>query len=422
MIIFGERKVWVFSKPSRFGTPVLMKSRYGLFLVAIGISIMCLGPWIPVASATVSEHEPLDLAKRMAITSMKEWRVMGPAKDRFQYELGVFLRGIELVWKATGDKSYFDYIKFKVERHVMDNGTIAGNYNFTEFTLDNILTGRLLLTLYRQTGEMKYRTAAKTLREQLRQQPRTREGGFWHKLVYPYQMWLDGLYMAEPFYAEYGTLFHEPKEFNDIASQFIIMEKHSRDSKSGLLYHGYDESRAQNWSDPKTGRSPSFWGRAMGWYFMAIVDTLEYFPKHHPKRAHLLAITHRLAIVLKEVQDSKSGLWWQVLDKPYKKGNYLESSASAMFVYSYAKGVRKGYLPKMYLSVAQKGYVGIVSNFVVETADMGVNYTRIASVGGLGGTPYRNGTFEYYISEPIATNDPKGVGPFMMCSVEMARV
>lgn len=397
-----------------------MKFSHELPIVEVGIVILCLGLWMPIARATHGEVEALDLAKRMAMTSMKEWSVVGPAKDRFQYELGVYLAGIELVWEATGDSKYFDYIKFKVDRHVMDNGTIAGNYNLTEFNIDNIMTGRLVLMLYKKTGDRKYKIAADILRKQLRQHPRIREGGFWHKLVYPYQMWLDGLYMAQPFYAEYAKLFHEATVFDDVASQFIIMERRSRDFTTGLLYHGYDESRLQNWSDPKTGRSPSFWGRAMGWYFMAIVDTLDIIPKHHPKRAHLLAITRNIAVALTKVQDSKSGLWWQVLDKPNQKGNYLESSASAMFVYSYAKGVRKGYLPPKYLKIAKQGYAGIVSNFITGTADGGVNYNRIASVGGLGGTPYRNGTFEYYISEPIATNDPKGVGPFMMCSVEMS--
>lgn len=353
---------------------------------------------------------------------MTLWAVTGPAKDRFQYELGVFLRGIELVYEATDKAKYIDYIKFKVDRFVAPNGTI--NYNFTEYTLDNILTGRLVLTLYEKTGESKYKTAAAILRKQLKQQPRTKEGGFWHKLVYPYQMWLDGLYMAEPFYAEYAHLFHEQTAYNDIANQFIIMEKRARDSKTGLLYHGYDESRAQNWSDPKTGKSPSFWGRSMGWYFMALVDTLEFFPPYHPKRATLLAILDRLATAVAKVQDLDSGLWWQVLDMPHRKGNYLESSASAMFVYSFARGVRKGYLRKKakYLKVADRGWKGIVREFVVKTPDGGLNFTRICGVGGLGGTPYRNGTFEYYISEPIVTNDPKGVGAFLMAAVEISRI
>lgn len=386
------------------------------------ISLLCLAMTATSVEATEKHtgKRALNLAERMANTSIDLWRVTGPAKDRFQYELGVFLRGIELVWKATDDQKYLDYIKFKVDRFVNENGTIT-SYNFTDFTLDNILTGRLVLTLYEEYGEEKYKKAADLLREQLRQQPRTHEGGFWHKLVYPYQMWLDGLYMAEPFYAEYAKLFDEPADYDDIAKQFILMEKHSRDSKTGLLYHGYDESRVQNWSDPKTGRSPSIWGRADGWYAMALVDTLDFFPKDHPKRCKLIDILHDLAAALRKVQDSDSGLWWQVLDKGGDKGNYLESSASAMFVYTFAKGARKGYLPHRYVADAKRGYEGIVSQFVVETAN-GLNYTRTVGVGGLGGNPYRNGTYAYYLSEPVVTNDPKGVGPFMMASVEISRV
>lgn len=377
--------------------------------------LLCVAP-----AAIAAADSPMTLAKRMANTSMTEWAVVGPNKDRFQYELGVFLRGIELVYEKTRDPKYIDYIKFKVDRHIAPNGTVI--YNLTEYNLDNILTGRLVLTLYERTREAKYKTAAEMLRKQLKQHPRTKEGGYWHKLIYPYQMWLDGLYMAEPFHAEYAKLFLEYSAFNDIASQFIIMEARSRDTKTGLLYHGYDESRAMNWSDPKTGRSPAFWGRAMGWYFMALVDTLEFFPVYHPKRAKLMAILDRLAIAVSKVQDSSSGLWWQVLDQKNRKGNYLESSCSAMFVYSYARSVRKGYLKKSYLNVAKKGWNGIVKQFAVKVPPFGLNYTRICGVGGLGGNPYRNGTFEYYISEPIVTNDSKGVGAFMMAATEIARV
>lgn len=384
-------------------------------LLALLLLSLCVGSW-----AAKVVPQALALA-RMAKTSMGLWAVTGPAKDRFQYELGVFLRGIELVGEATRDERYFDYIKFKVDRFVAENGTI--NYNATQLALDDILTGRSVLTIYEKTKQRKYKTAADTLINQLvTAQPRTKEGGFWHKLVYPYQMWLDGLYMAEPFYAEYARLFHSQPFFDDIANQFIIMEKRSRDRNSGLLYHGYDESRVQKWADPKTGRSPSFWGRGVGWYFAAVVDSLEFFPAYHPKRARLVAIANRLAAAVAKVQDAESGLWWQVLDMPRREGNYLESSASALFVYSYARGVRRGYLPAKYLKTATKAYAGIVNHFVVPTSDGGLNYTMTASVGGLGGSPYRNGTFEYYISEPIATNDPKGVGPFMMASFEIARV
>ena len=186
------------------------------------------------------------------------------------------------------------------------DGTIR-TYQLEDYNIDNILLGRNLLLLYKVTGEEKYRKAAGLLREQLRTHPRTSDGGFWHKKIYPSQMWLDGLYMGEPFYAEYAATFHEDGAFDDIAKQFVLMELHSRDAKTGLLYHGWDESKQQRWADPATGHSPNFWGRAMGWYAMALVDTLEFFPKDHPQRAALLAILKRLAVAIERYQEPESG-------------------------------------------------------------------------------------------------------------------
>lgn len=377
---------------------------------------------MPVAMAHVTGQQALGFAKRMATTSTDLWQVTGPAKDRFQYELGVFLRGIELVHEATSDQKYFDFIKFKVDRFVNDSGTIT-TYVFDEFQLDSVLSGRLLLTLFKITGALKYQTAADLLREQLRKQPRLNEGAFWHKEVYPYQIWLDGLYMAEPFYAQYAKDFNEVADNDDIALQFLVAENRTRDETTGLLFHGYDESRVSAWADPVTGHSPSIWGRAMGWYAMGLIDTLDFFPADHPQRPNLVATLNRVAVAVKSFQDPQSGLWWQVMDKGGDAGNYLESSASAMFVYTLAKGVRLGYFSRdEFLESALTGYDGIVSHFVQDAADGGVNYTGTVAVGGLGGKPYRNGTYAYYLSEPVVSNDPKGVGSFMMASVEILRV
>nr|PNR62384.1 hypothetical protein PHYPA_000808 [Physcomitrium patens] len=377
---------------------------------------------IAPAMEHVSGQQALDFAKQMGVTSMSLWNVTGPAKDRFQYELGVFLRGVELLSETTQDQKYLDFIKFKIDRFVTDNGTI-NTYKFNEFQLDSILTGRLLLTLFKSTGALKYKTAADILREQLRKQPRTNEGGFWHKDVYPYQMWLDGLYMAEPYYARYAKEFDDRSAFDDIAAQFIIMENRTRNETTGLLYHGYDEARVQAWADPLTGCSPSIWGRSVGWFAMGVLDTLEFFPVDHPKRSEMVAILNRIASAVKRFQDAQSGLWWQVMDKGGEAGNYLESSASAMFVYTLAKGIRLAYLSKDdYLDSALKGYDGIVAHFVDSGPDGGVNYLRTVSVGGLGGKPYRDGSYEYYLSEAVVTNDPKGIGPFIMACVEIFRV
>jgi unsaturated rhamnogalacturonyl hydrolase len=361
------------------------------------------------------------LSERMATTVMTVWKdaVKEPDRpDKWTYEQGVLLTGMEAVWLNTGDGRYFDYIKRVVDRYVAEDGTIK-TYKAADYNIDNVQPGRVLLLLYKVTGQEKYRKAAASLREQLKTHPRTSEGGFWHKKVYPSQMWLDGLYMGEPFYAEYARTFGEAEALDDVAKQFILMETHSRDAKTGLLYHGWDESKQQQWADKTTGRSPNFWGRAMGWYSMALVDSLEHFPAGHPRRAELLAILGRLAASVEKFQEPQTGLWYQVLDAGGMKGNYLEASASAMFVYSLAKAVRLGYLPESYLKVAQKGWAGIQRQFVEEAAGGGVNFKGTVSVAGLGGNPYRDGSYAYYLSEPVVTNDAKGVGAFLMAAAEM---
>lgn len=354
-----------------------------------------------------------NLAEQMGATVMETDQ---PA--RWTYDQGVILEGMDAIWCRTGNAAYFKYLQQSIDQFVTPEGTI-NTYNQQAHNIDNIKTGRSLLTLYKVTGQQKYFKAATLLWQQLQSQPRTKEGGFWHKQVYPNQMWLDGLYMGEPFYAEYAALIQDDKDFDDIANQFIFMENHARDPKTGLLYHGWDESKTQKWADPVSGHSPNFWGRAMGWYGMALVDVLDNFPAEHPKRKELLAILSRLAIAVQKYQDPKSGVWYDILDLPLKKGNYLEASVSNMFVYTLQKGVRKGYLPVKYAAIAQKGYAGIQKEFIEQRAAGRVNLKGTVSVSGLGGTPYRDGSFEYYIREKVVTNDPKGVGAFLLAANEM---
>lgn len=235
-------------------------------------------------------------------------------------------------------------------------------------------------------------------------------------------MWLDGLYMGDTFYADYAATFNEEKDFDDIANQFILIEQHTRDPKTGLLYHAWDESHTEKWANPQTGVSQNFWGRADGWYAMALVDVLDKLPADHPKRPQLLAILNRLATAIQKYQDAKTGLWYQVLDKANKKGNYFEASASCMFVYALAKGAREGYLPASYLSAAKKGYKGIVERFIKTDANGQTNLDGTVNVGGLGGNPYRDGSYQYYLSEKVIQNDPKGVGAFIQASVEIERL
>lgn len=370
-------------------------------------------------AGTVSASESKSYATDMANTAMTIWKdsMTNGRPAHWTYDQSVVLRGIEGLWRATGEKKYFDYIQRSMDLFVDDKGNIR-TYNYDAFTLDNVAPGRNLLLLYNVTGKEKYLKAVHTLRKQLQEQPRTNEGGFWHKKIYPNQMWLDGLYMAEPFYAEYASTFHEDTAFNDIARQFILMEKNSVDPKTGLLYHGYDESRQQKWADKTTGRSPNFWGRAMGWYGMGLVDALEYFPANHPKRNDLIQILNRFANAVSKVQDGKTGLWWDILDMPGKDKNYLEASASSMFVYALAKGVRLGYLPQSCLTVAKKGFDGILKTFIREENGL-TNLNGTVSVSGLGGKPYRDGSFDYYMSEKVVVNDPKGVGAFIQAANEI---
>lgn len=359
-------------------------------------------------------------SQRMAATAMRLWPDSLPG-GRWAYEQGVVLQGMQSVWQQTGDGVYFKYIQHHTDRYLTADGTIR-TYKAGDYNLDNILSGRSLLLLYQVLNTEKYINAASLLYQQLRQQPRNREGGFWHKQRYPDQMWLDGLYMAEPFYAGYADIFHHQADFADIADQFILIEKHARDPKTGLLYHAWDAGKKERWANPKTGLSSNFWARADGWYAMALVDVLDQFPPDHPKRAQLVAILNRLASAIEIYRDKKSGVWYQVLDKAGKEGNYLEASASCMFVYALARGAREGYLPKKYLQVARSGFKGIIGQFVATGPNGDVSLKGICSVAGLGGNPYRDGSYKYYVSEKPVANDPKGVGAFMLASVEIERL
>lgn len=360
------------------------------------------------------------LSEKVAATTMNIWKdsfALDGKPAKWTYDMGVILKAMEDLWYKTGDVKYFNYIQKQVDFFVKDDGSIK-TYKFEDFNIDNVCNGRALMTLFKVTNQEKYYKAATKLREQLKQQPRTKEGGFWHKKIYPNQMWLDGLYMGEPFYCEYADFTNDTAAFNDIANQFIWMEKHSRDVKTGLLYHAWDESKEQKWANKTTGLSPNFWARAMGWYVTALVDVLDYFPENHPKRKELIAILNRLTIAVEKQQQKQSGLWFDVMNIPANPKNYLEASASCQFVYAIAKGVRKGYIPATKIAIAKKGYDGIVKQFIKDENGQTV-LTGTVKVSGLGGNPYRDGSLDYYFSEPVITNDPKGLGVFMAAAVEM---
>jgi unsaturated rhamnogalacturonyl hydrolase len=374
-----------------------------------------------LSNAIASQEKPL--SQQVAATVLKIWPDTVPigSQTKWSYDMGVVLKGFEGIWMNTGDISYFNSIQKKIDYFVKDDGSIR-NYELDEYNLDHVNNGKLVLLLYRVLGKEKYKKAAELLRNQLKTHPRTKEGGFWHKKIYTNQMWLDGLYMGGPFYAEYAMLF-EPSAFDDIANQFIWMEKHARDPKTGLLYHAWDESKEQKWANKETGASPLFWARAMGWYADAIVDALDYFPAGHPKRQSLIDILNRLVNAIEKQQDKTTGLWYDVMNYsgPGKEKNYFEASASCQFTYAIAKGVRKGYLPAAKIAIVKRSYVGIVKRFIkVENGQ--TNLYGTVKVSGLGGNPYRDGSFEYYMSEPVIVNDPKGVGAFLLASTEMEKL
>jgi unsaturated rhamnogalacturonyl hydrolase len=279
------------------------------------------------------------------------------------------------------------------------------------------------------TKQDRYLGCALLLRRQLDAQPRTPDGGFWHKQRYTQQMWLDGIYMGAPFYAECvaTTVFNlAPENFDDVAKQIRLMDEHSYDVKTGLNYHGWDAMKTQPWANPVTGCSSNFWGRAEGWYVMALVDVLDFMPTNHPARAQIIATLQKTAAGIVKWQDAKTGLWWQVLDQGDRKGNYLEATASAMFVYALAKGVNHGYLSRDYLPAIEKGYAGIIDHLIKADGKASWTLTQCCQVAGLGGSPsngkYRSGSFDYYVSEPIVTNDLKGVGPFILAGIEMQQL
>ena len=383
-------------------------------LALTGAASLMLRAATPDDSLPWSQH-----AANAAIARWPDGRFVAPgAPWKWNYELGTLLEGMDAVWLNSADPRDFHYIQNSVDALLAPDGSIP-TLKPEEHQLDNILLGRQLLLLYRVTGNQRYLTAATFLHDQLAQQPRNDSGGFWHKQRYPNQMWLDGLYMAEPFRAEYASISHHPEDFSDITRQFVLMEQHARDPETGLLYHGWDDSKKERWSNKQTGDSSEFWARGMGWYMMALVDTLGYYPDGDPGRKQLLAILSQAAAALARYQDPNTGLWYDVLNKPHEKGNYLESSAACMFVYALAKGVRRGYLPENYLTNADRGYHGILTHFITTGPGDDVSLSGTVKASGLGGDPYRDGSYAYYIGEKVATNDPKGIGAFLLAASEM---
>ena len=366
---------------------------------------------------------PLQWSQRFADSEMTRrddnlvWKPGGKAK--WDYAAGLFELSLLKLHQQAPDPRYMAFAEKAVGSFIAADGSIQG-YNAGEYQLDSITPGKTVLALWQSTHEARYEKAAALLRKQLDTQPRTGDGGFWHKQRYPRQMWLDGLYMASPFYAEYGKLFDEPSDFDDVAKQIRLADEHTYDPATGLFYHGWDESKSQPWANPATGCSSNFWGRAIGWYAMALADTLDFFPANHPGRPAMIATFQKICAGVAKYQDPETGLWWQVVDQGHRPGNYLEATASGMFVYAIAKGVNRGYLTPDYAAVASKGYHGIIRSLIQDDGHGQWTLTHCCSVAGLGYG--RDGTFDYYIREPVVANDLKGIGPFILAGIQMEQL
>tara|TARA_R110002050_G_scaffold273113_1_gene417078 strand:+ start:83724 stop:84965 length:1242 start_codon:yes stop_codon:yes gene_type:complete len=402
-----------------------------LFAIALGLSITsCKDTKKENSQETIETEkvvsENLKWSERMMLSEIERFpeatKLDFATKARWTYTPGLVLSACIKVYEETNNKKYYDYIYAYADYLIDSTGTIK-TYKLSNQNLDMIKSGDVLLYLYSKTKEERFLKAMDTLNSQLESQPKTSDGGYWHKKRYPFQMWLDGLYMAEPFHARFAKDYikdeaEKQKIYNDVVLQFDLIQKHSRDEKSGLLYHGWDESKEQRWANKETGNSQHFWSRGMGWYGMAMVDVLDFLPENHPGREKIITYLNQFAEAITNVQD-ESGLWWQVLDQKDREGNYLEATGTSMFTYAFAKGVRKGYLPEKYLEVANKAYTALIDNLVSVEENGVVNLNKCCAVAGLGGNPYRDGSYEYYIGEKIRSNDPKGTGPFIMASLEL---
>lgn len=345
-------------------------------------------------------------------------------KIKWNYTSGLELLAMIDAADAYGRPDFYDYALRYYDTIVRPDASVI-TYKKEKYNLDHICPGRPLFILAERTGEARYAQVLDTLFAQLQGHPRNADGGFWHKQVYPHQMWLDGLYMAEPFYAEYIVRKMSDSESfqrlkRDIVDQFVLVGKHTYDPATGLYRHACDVAREQFWCDKTTGQTPHAWGRAMGWYAMAIVETLQYLGVDETTQP-MVDILRHIYEVLPRFSDPATGMWYQVLDQPGREGNYLEATGSIMFVYAMLKGVRLGYLPADLKPEAMRLYERFVERFVRENGDGTISIVDCCAVAGLGGKDRRDGSFDYYISEPIIDNDCKGVGPFVWASMEYDR-
>lgn len=386
---------------------------------------LLLAGGIASCSQTSEQTEEIEWSVRMAQSEMKRfpepWMIEKAKKPRWGYTHGLVVKSMLETWKHTGDSMYYNYAKIYADSLIDAEGRIK-TMKYLSFNIDNVNAGKTLFDFYEQTGDSRYKVAMDTLRKQMKEQPRTSEGGFWHKKIYPHQMWLDGIFMASPYLVQYGQEFGDTSVYADVVNQIKLIARRTYDPKTGLYYHGWDEKHEQVWADRNTGCSANFWSRSIGWYAAAMVDVLDYLPQQTEGRDTILTLVNGLAKTLVKYQDAESGVWWQVTDQAGRQGNYLESSASALFVYFLAKGINAGYLPETYRDAVVQGFEGMIKNFIKEEPDGTYTITNCCAVAGLGGKTNRDGSFEYYIGEPVIENDPKSVGAFILAAVEYEKM
>lgn len=338
----------------------------------------------------------------------------------WNYIDGCMVTALLSMSEITGEAKFFDFAERFIDHFVAPDGSIL-TYDEGKYNLDDVNEGRVLFALYDRTGKEKYKKAAAVLRGQLERQPRTKEGNFWHKKIYPDQVWLDGLYMAQPFYALYETRFGD-SGCADTLRQIETVYARMRDSETGLYYHGYDASRKAFWADPETGCSKNFWLRSLGWFAVALADLIEIVPSGAGNE-RLRVIFSELMAAVARYADEESGMYFQVVDQGGREGNYQETSGSCMLAYAMLKGARLGVLDKEYAAKGQKTFHGIMDKYLSFT-NGGFNLGGICLVAGLGpeNNRRRDGSYEYYISEPVVENDAKGVAPFLLCYTEIKRL
>lgn len=336
----------------------------------------------------------------------------------WNYTEGMTMDALYAIASRTGRDGDFAYIQQWADRFVNEQGGIdPAQYDFKLFSLDRVRPGPVLLWLYDRTKQEKYLKAATYLATQIDQQPRTSDGGMWHRSTYPNQMWLDGIYMADVYAAQFGVKTNQPKYVDEAIKQIMLMHKHALDPKTGLYYHGWEETKTRPWANKETGTSPEFWARAIGWYVMALADVLDWLPKDHPGRQQILPVFQNLCASLLKVQDRQTAMWYQILDKPKADKNYLETSCSIMYAYAFARGAQRGWLPPEYLEHARRAARGILNREVDLLDNDCMDIRGTVSVGTLGPG---GGFYDYYVSVPVVTNDLKSVGAFMYLSMALS--